>query len=92
MLRTGREYLEGLRDGRGVYVGQERIVDVPSHPGFRAAAQTMAALYDLKCDAAYQSDLVVTSGEQAPYGAYFLAPRTREDRVAHDTWYDYLLR
>ena len=28
MLRTGKEHLESLRDGRVVYVGSERVDDV----------------------------------------------------------------
>ena len=35
MLRTGKEHLESLRDGRVVYVGGERIDDVTTHPWFR---------------------------------------------------------
>ena len=48
MLRTGKEHLESLRDGRVVYVGGERIDDVTRHPWFREAAKTVAGLYDLK--------------------------------------------
>ena len=50
MLRTGKEHLESLRDGRVVYVGSERIDDVTRHPAFAAAAQTVAGIYDLKAD------------------------------------------
>ena len=46
MLRTGKEHLESLRDGRVVYVGGERVDDVTRHPAFRAAAQTVAGIYD----------------------------------------------
>jgi aromatic ring hydroxylase len=27
MLMSGKEYLESIRDGRGLYVGRERIAD-----------------------------------------------------------------
>jgi len=46
MLKTGRDFLEGLRDGRVVYVGGERVEDVTKHSGFRGAALSLAALYD----------------------------------------------
>ena len=36
MLRTGKEHLESLRDGRVVYVGGERIDDVTTHPALQA--------------------------------------------------------
>lgn len=38
MLRTGKEHLESLRDGRVVYIGKERITDVTTHPAFRNGA------------------------------------------------------
>jgi 4-hydroxyphenylacetate 3-monooxygenase len=79
MLRTGREYLAGLQDGRVVYQGAERIRDVVSHPGFRRAAETIATIYDLKFDSAHRADMVVEEGDGAPYTTYFLMPRTRED-------------
>src|SRR5215471_3476813 len=52
MLRNGKEHLESLRDGRVVYVGGERIDDVTRHPAFRGAAETVAAIYDMKADPA----------------------------------------
>ena len=39
MLRSGREHLERLRDGRSVYIGNERVDDVTTHPAFARAAQ-----------------------------------------------------
>ena len=52
MLRSGKEHLESLRDGRVVYIGNEKVDDVTTHPAFRNAAQTVAALYDMKADPA----------------------------------------
>jgi 4-hydroxyphenylacetate 3-monooxygenase len=34
MLRTGKEHIERLRDGRIVYIGSERVGDVTTHPPF----------------------------------------------------------
>ena len=45
--RSGAQYLAGLRDGREVWYGGARVLDVTTHPAFAAAAQTMAWLYDL---------------------------------------------
>ena len=47
-LRRGKDYLDALRDGRRVYHAGQRIDDVPSHPGFAGAANTLASLYDLQ--------------------------------------------
>jgi hypothetical protein len=48
MIRTGKEHLESIRDGRVVYIGSGRVDDVTRHPAFRNAARTVAALYDMK--------------------------------------------
>ena len=57
MLKTGQEHLESLRDGRVVYIGSERVDDVTSHPAFRNAARTVAAIYDMKADPANRAAL-----------------------------------
>ncbi|MGH7090733.1 MAG: 4-hydroxyphenylacetate 3-hydroxylase family protein [Stellaceae bacterium] len=78
MLRSGKEHLERLKDGRVVYVGDERIDDVTTHPLFRNAAHTVAALYDLKADPANR-DLLTADEEGQRFPAYFLKARSRED-------------
>src|SRR5690242_16172808 len=75
MLKTGAEHLEQLRDGRVVYIGGERVDDVTSHPAFRNAARSIAAIYDLKrgdADLSFAED-----GER--HSAYFLRAKTRQD-------------
>ena len=60
MLRTGKEHLESLRDGRVVYIGSEKVDDVTRHPAFRNAAATVAAIYDLTADPANRDTLIRT--------------------------------
>src|SRR6267143_132731 len=48
MLKTGNEHLQSLRDGRVVYIGSEKVDDVTTHPAFRNAARSIAAIYDMK--------------------------------------------
>jgi 4-hydroxyphenylacetate 3-monooxygenase len=75
MLKTGNEHLESLRDGRVVYIGAERVDDVTTHPAFRNAARSIAAIYDLKrSDPAYG---FAEGGDR--YSAYFLRARTKAD-------------
>jgi len=45
--RTGSEFLRGLRDGREVWVGRERVSDPTEHPALRGAAHAIAATFDL---------------------------------------------
>ncbi|NKC13766.1 MAG: hypothetical protein GKR94_16745 [Gammaproteobacteria bacterium] len=42
-FRTGSDYIEGLRDGRELWVNGERIHDVTAHPPFARSIATMAA-------------------------------------------------
>ena len=50
MLRTGKEYLESVRDGRRVLCGGEWIDDITTHPKTRGYAHQVAAFYDLHLD------------------------------------------
>jgi len=78
MLRTGNEYLEGLRDGRVVYIGAERVDDVTTHPVFAEAAKTVAALYDAKSAPENRDVMSFEEGKQR-YAMYYLKPRSRDD-------------
>src|SRR5690242_4202755 len=57
MLRSGKEHLESLRDGRVIYIGSERVDDVTRHPAFRNAAQTVAMIYEMKADPALHAEM-----------------------------------
>jgi 4-hydroxyphenylacetate 3-monooxygenase len=78
MLRTGKEHLASLRDGRVIYIGSEKVDDVTTHPAFRNAAQTVAALYDMKADPANYSDLAYQE-DGGRHSIYFMRPRSRDD-------------
>lgn len=78
--RTGRAYIEGLRDDRRVYVNGERIRDVTTYPPFQGAIQELARLYDAQHDPAYRDILTYpspTSGERV--STTFLLARTWEE-------------
>ena len=47
MLRTGKQYLESLNDGRVVWVGNEKVDNVATHPLTRDYAQRTAEFFDL---------------------------------------------
>ncbi len=80
MLKTGKEHLETLRDGRVVYIGEEKVTDVTSHPAFRNAAQSIAAMYDLKA-APENRDACSFEENGERYSSYFLRAKSREDLV-----------
>ena len=78
MLRTGSEHLERLKDGRTVYIGSERVEDVTTHPAFRNAARTVAAIYDMKADPANREIMSFAEGGDQ-YSTYYLQARTQDD-------------
>ncbi|MFJ2056836.1 4-hydroxyphenylacetate 3-hydroxylase family protein [Streptomyces sp. NPDC087908] len=77
MTRSGQEYLEGLRDGREVWLDGERVADVTAHPAFRSTAASFAGLYDLADDPAHHPVLVRDGVRRASS-----VPRSYEDLVA----------
>ena len=46
--RTGREFLAGLSKPREIWVGEDKVADIVSHPAFAGAANTMAEIFDLQ--------------------------------------------
>ena len=78
MLKTGREHLEQLRDGRIVYIGAEKVTDVTTHPAFRNAAGSIAAIYDMKCAPENRDAMSYVEGANR-YSAYFLPAKSKDD-------------
>ncbi len=80
MTRPGKAYVEGLRDGRRVFIDGDYVDDVTTHPAFRGAVRSIARLYDMAnapdnlVDMTYPSP---TTGE--PVNLSFLIPRSEED-------------
>src|SRR5262249_37204590 len=89
-VRTGAEYLEGLRDARDVWLRGERVRDVTSHPGLARGAATMAALLDRQHDPALRDRLTVAGDDGGRYATSFLRPTTagelRQRSVAMYDW------
>src|SRR5882724_8101955 len=46
--RTGEQFLKGLRGGREIWVGGDRVADVVDHPALSGAAQALAEVFDLQ--------------------------------------------
>jgi 4-hydroxyphenylacetate 3-monooxygenase oxygenase component len=91
--RNGKEFLEGLKDGREVWLDGNRVADVTTCPSFAGAAQSMAELFDLQHE--HPEELLFTdadSGERV--NVTHLIPRSKDDlvrrrraleRIAHHT-------
>ena len=80
-MRTGKEYLDALSDGRTVYVNGERVEDVAAHPAFSGVARSVARLYDFAADPA--NGMTYPAAETGgPALKPFMIPRSAADLVA----------
>ena len=83
MIRSGDDYMRGLRDGRTVLFNGERVADVTAHPAFAAGVRTVARLYDLAHDPANRELMTYASPRDGrPINKSWLVPRTRKDLAA----------
>lgn len=55
MIRTGKEYIESIRDDREVWIDGKRVEDVPGHPAFRPLVDVRARIYDMAHEDQYRS-------------------------------------
>ena len=79
-VRNGKQFLEGLRDGREVWLEGERVPDVTAHPKLSRMARTLAAIYDLQTDPQHGEDLVFESPATGdPVALSCLIPQTQDD-------------
>lgn len=76
--RRGYQYLEGLKDDREVWYGDEKI-DITTHPAFAGTLRGMADFYEWQHK--YADDCLVDDPEQPGevMSAAFLIPKSPED-------------
>lgn len=91
-MRTGKEYLESLRDGRKVYVGGEIIEDVTTHPKTRGYAQAIADYYDLHLDPKNQDIATFIDENGKRQSMHWFLPKSKEDTVRRRKYADFLFR
>jgi 4-hydroxyphenylacetate 3-monooxygenase len=79
-IRTGKQFLEGLKDGREIYLEGERVTDVTTHPRFARMAQTLAKVYDLQHDPKYTDEMTFTSPSSGePVALSYMIPQDQAD-------------
>lgn len=86
-MRTGAEYLAGLRDDRRVYLDGRRVPDVTDHPAFAGVARSVARLYDT---ASAEPEMQYAHPALGTINKVYLQPRSidelRERRAASTRW------
>ncbi len=76
--RTGREFLAGLSKPRELWVGDDKVTDIGSHPAFAGAAETLAQIFDLQHQA---RDVCLMPDPETgePINVSHMIPRSRAD-------------
>ena len=77
-VRSGREYVDALRDGREVWHAGKRIEDVTAHPGFTGTIGTLADLYDRQVSAE-DRDTMTAAREGGRISYSYLPPVDAEE-------------
>ena len=76
--RTGKQFLDGLRTEREIWVDGARVRDVADHPAFAGAARTVAELFDLQHR--YADDCLMPDPETGePINVSHMIPRSKAD-------------
>ncbi|MEE8077382.1 MAG: 4-hydroxyphenylacetate 3-monooxygenase, oxygenase component [Pseudomonadales bacterium] len=79
-IKTGDQYLSGLRDGREVWLRGNRVADVTCEPGLARGAHTLAMFLDRVHEPEQLAKLTYTDpGSDERYNISFLQPRTQQD-------------
>ena len=81
-IKTGDQYLSGLRDGREVWLRGKRIEDVTSEPGLARGARTLATFLDKVHEPEQLEKLTYSDpGSDERFNISFLQPRTQQDVI-----------
>src|SRR5271170_4914314 len=80
-LRTPKQYLDGLRDGREIYYQGQRVNALTDHHDLAVAAQHASIDFGLAEDPEYR-DLAVHRDGNETYSAYYRIPRDSKDLLA----------
>jgi 4-hydroxybutyryl-CoA dehydratase / vinylacetyl-CoA-Delta-isomerase len=77
-VRTVKQYVESLRDGRSVYFRGQRVDDVTSHPVISVAISHASIDYQLAQNPVHRPACVMDDGDGS-YSRYYHVPRTADD-------------
>lgn len=78
-IRTGAQYLEGLRDDREIWTGGERIKDVTKAVGIANGATTLGSFLDRQFDPKYQDKVTYVDDKSLRCGLSFMTPKSVAD-------------
>jgi 4-hydroxybutyryl-CoA dehydratase/vinylacetyl-CoA-Delta-isomerase len=88
-LKTPKQYIESLQDGREVWVDGEKVVDIASHSRFKAAIEHLAFTYEMALNPEQASHCVTTCPEtgETITGCYRLPANSDDLKARRETIY-----
>jgi 4-hydroxyphenylacetate 3-monooxygenase len=91
MIRTADAYRQGLRDGREVWMDNERVADVTTHPALKPIIDVKARMYDMAYEPACQNALTYIENG-ARHSTFHRPPRQTSDWTDKTTAIDLVLK
>ena len=92
MLRTGKQYLDALNDGRVVWVGNEKIDNVATHPLTRDYAQRTAEFFDLHRRQDLQDDLTFVDETGERRSMMWFLHRSKEAAGPQARYHEFIMK
>jgi 3,5,6-trichloropyridin-2-ol/2,4,6-trichlorophenol monooxygenase len=92
MLRTGKQYLEALNDGRNVWVGNERVDNVATHRLTRDYAQRTAEFFDLHRREDLRDQLTFVDDKGERRSMMWFIHRSKEDLVRKRRYHEFIMK
>ncbi len=86
-IRTGAEYLAGLKDGREVWTRGKRVDDVTSEPGIARGAATLASFLDRQHDPKFRDTVTYEDADGDRCAMAYHMPKSVEDVAARGRSY-----
>ncbi|MCJ8503995.1 aromatic ring hydroxylase [Kocuria flava] len=87
--RTGAQYKAGLKDGREVWLGDERV-DITTHPALARSIEGMAGYFDYQHE--HAGDVLMPAPCGGRMNVSHLLPRSAQDLERRHTAFDRLAR
>ncbi len=86
-IRTGAEYLAGLRDDREVWTKGKRVADVTAEPGMDRGAATLASFLDKQHESEFQDTVTYVDADGDRCGMAYQIPKSTDDIAARGRAY-----
>ncbi|QJD87578.1 4-hydroxyphenylacetate 3-hydroxylase family protein [Cohnella herbarum] len=90
MPSRGQRFLDSLNDGRNVWVDNDRVTDLPTHPAFSGTLGTISRLFDFLDDAKFRDHVGYPVNGRDKYAhSSFLVPYSAEDLAKRSNAFSY---